>query len=64
MTATHITRRSAAGRRFAADVGLELSVWDALMLGRVSAIGPGLRARTSDTLPNPHQPVTSRKEVA
>ena len=63
MATTHTTRHGAAGRVLAADVELELSFWDALMLGRVSANRPGLRARTSDAAPNPNPPVTSHKEV-
>ena len=60
---THTTRRAAAGRVHTVDAGLELSVWDALMVGRVSANRPGLRARTSDAPPDLNSPVTSDKEV-
>ncbi len=54
MTATDITGHGAAGDVLAADVELELSFWDALMLGRVSANRPGLRACTSGVPPNPN----------
>jgi hypothetical protein len=42
---------------------LVLSVWDALMVGRVSATRPGLRARLSDVSPVSTAPVAKCQEV-
>jgi hypothetical protein len=46
------------------EAGFELSIVDALMLVRVSATRPGLRARLSNTAPAPTMPLTSSKESA
>jgi hypothetical protein len=61
---THSTRRDAGESASTGEVGLELSLWDALMVGRVSANRRGLRDRASSIAPNPNTPATSRKEVA
>jgi hypothetical protein len=45
------------------ESGFALSIWDALMVGRVSATRPGLRARMSDAVPDPNPPVTNHQEV-
>ncbi len=65
MTTRSISQAAADVERTDGADRLELSLWDALLLGRVSATRPGLRVRATDTAPhpNPHPSVVSRQEV-
>lgn len=55
-----------AGTESAGEAGFELSlsIWDAVLLGHVSATRPGLRGRASHVAPNSPAPVAHRKEAA
>lgn len=60
--ATHLTSHGSVDAERPV-VEFELSLWDALLLGRVSATRPGLRVSESNAMPHPNPPVVSHQEA-